>query len=175
MDRMAVSLTDFYAGKFKDSHGRSLSGILAKDDDWLERSHTHIQWLFPLTEPSRAVPSSPVLSGSDIASFRGSEGLRANLRASFDRMLEFYGLLKCESIETGCPLIAKHPVLWVDRKFSWVQPGDHNHLRLTRIMKSMRLLGEPELADALKEVLMVIADENPISISGITKGFWKEA
>jgi Opioid growth factor receptor (OGFr) conserved region len=34
----------------------------------------------------------------------------------------------------------------------WLSPGNHNHLRLTRILRSLRLLGELRAAQALFEI-----------------------
>jgi len=36
---------------------------------------------------------------------------------------------------------------FAERAKNWVTPGNHNHLRITRVLKSLRLLGlEPETA-----------------------------
>jgi hypothetical protein len=51
---------EFLEGK-ADGSERSIDKVLTFDDTALERNHGLIQWLFPLPEPSRAQPSSPIL------------------------------------------------------------------------------------------------------------------
>ena len=54
-------LVAFNLGEAPDHRGRFVGEILQQDDDWLEATHDYIQWLFPLREPSQAVPGSPVV------------------------------------------------------------------------------------------------------------------
>ena len=55
-------IVTFLEGEGPDDRGRSLFDVLAFDDAALERNHDFIQWLFPLPEPSSAVPDAPVLT-----------------------------------------------------------------------------------------------------------------
>ena len=51
----------FLEGQGTDGAGRTVFEVLGLNDPALEHSHDFIQWLFPLEEPSQAVPSAPVL------------------------------------------------------------------------------------------------------------------
>ena len=84
------------------------------------------------------------------------------------RMLRFYGLEFCsEKIE-----LAEN---FAVRSSNWLTPGNHNHLRLTRILRSLRLLGlEPE-AQALFRVLSQLYESHPGRITFKTYEFWKNA
>jgi hypothetical protein len=75
-------LVAFYRGDGRDHRGRLLSHILGFDFDELEFHHDYIQWLFPLTEPSGANASAPLLSKADIATFTSDESLRQTLLKS---------------------------------------------------------------------------------------------
>jgi Opioid growth factor receptor (OGFr) conserved region len=161
----------FYESSAPDDRGRFLDDVLAFDDAHIESVHDFIQWLFPLPEPSGANPSAPVLDEDAIAAFHARPELRAALRRSLDRMLGFYGLgwsddriVKSASFP-GCS--------------GWLSPGNHNHLRLTRILRSLRVLGEPRAARALFDALSdIYYDEGrggPNPISERTFRFWADA
>jgi hypothetical protein len=68
-----------------DGAGRTFDQVLAFDDAMLERRHDFIQWLFPLTEPSAAVPGSPVLSARDVEALRISPVARERLARAAER------------------------------------------------------------------------------------------
>lgn len=144
------AVVDFLNGQGVDGRGRTLAQVLAFDDAALERHHDFIQWLFPLPEPSGAVPESPVLSPEDVAAIRSSEGAQAALAASSRRMLDFY---------RGNEI--------------WRGPADHNHLRITRIIRSLRLLVGDVEANAFRASILELADGAPISETSRT--YWAAA
>lgn len=110
--------------------------MLRFDDASLEYTHDFIQWLFPLRERSGANPSAPRLDDAAVAAFRDRPELRAALRRAYDRMLTFY-----------------------KSDLGWLAPGNHNHLRLTRMMISLRTLGLEEEARELYAYVTGLAAE----------------
>lgn len=128
---MSSPLIDFLNQTGPDAAGRSLDVVLALDDAALESRHDFIQWLFPLPEPSRAVPGSPVLTPQDQTAISGSATALANLAAAADRMTCFYA-----------------------KTDAWLTPHDHNHLRISRIIRSLRLLVGDTTADRFRDDLM---------------------
>ena len=161
-------IVDFYSGKARDTSGRSLKEIEAWDYHELESVHNYIQWLFPLPEPSRFNPHAPVLDAEQIAEFQSNAELRTQLLASFDKMLGFYGFERNN-------LSIMRSDLWEERSRNWLRFGNHNHLRLTRILRSLSILGLKDYAQALFEALNAVSSENPDAISGTTLGYWKSA
>lgn len=164
------ALVRFYRGLAADNRGRYLDDILAFDDGALEYTHDYIQWLFPITTIG-VNPFAPPASASTIDAFNKDASLRAALCRSLDRMLAFYGL------ERSGDEIVPRPDFEAHRQ--WLTPGNHNHLRLTRILKSLRLLGNEEDARALHACLTTIAarelESGHRSISSDTRRFWDEA
>jgi hypothetical protein len=146
----------FYGAGGTDHVGRTLEEILAWDDWHLEEVHDYIQWLFPLPEPSRANSFAPLLTAGDIASFRASPPHRQALHRAFLRILAFYGF---EATGSGGDIVIGRSSVWPERSANWVRAGNHNHLRLTRIMKSLSLLGLSDEARALSVVLLALAAE----------------
>lgn len=143
-------LVAFLAGNGVDAAGRSFHDIVAFDDAALERRHDFIQWLFPLDEPSRAVTGSPVLDRDAICILRDSAVARERLRQAAARMLQFY---------RGTP--------------AWRKTFDHNHLRITRIIQSLRLLCGDRDADAFRDEILALAGDAPIDAQA--RAFWDRA
>ncbi|KAF2744029.1 hypothetical protein M011DRAFT_480334 [Sporormia fimetaria CBS 119925] len=77
---------------------RHYSKYLPLGDAALESAHNFIQYLFPLPEPSSIVADAPVIDAEVIDAFHEREDLRKNLKAAFERMLEFLGFGKVEEI-----------------------------------------------------------------------------
>lgn len=152
----ASPLVRFYRGAGGDHRGRRLDDILHLSDEALENVHDYIQWLFPLDEPSAFNVNAPLVTMADREAFRTDTTLAINLRRSFDRMLAFYGLdLVDGHVRRGTN--------WTERSEVWLHPHNHNYLRLTRIVKSLTLFGQPGLAQALGEALLGEYRARPIA------------
>lgn len=168
-------IVSFYAGRAVDDRGRSLRQIWRWPDEKLERVHDYIQWLFPLTEPSGFNPEAPTLDEEAIHEFRTRPELRTNLRVSFIRMLVFYGF---ELIEED-PLRVVPSESFHDRSRNWLTSSNHNHLRITRILKSLRLLGLEEEAAAFFRCLKGLYGKESVMprprISEETFSYWRSA
>jgi hypothetical protein len=166
-------LIQFYAGKGADHRGRLLNEIWQQDYQWLEKTHDYIQWLFPLTERSRFNFDAPILTYADIQIFQEHESLRKNLSKSLKLMLGFYGL-SCQEKENG-RIEIKINESFSERKHNWVWFSKHNHLRITRILKSLRLLGLEKYAQALFKCLEEIYNLENGKISYESFSYWQNA
>lgn len=114
----------FLNGTGRDGRGRALADVLAFDDGQIESVHDFVQWLFPSREASRAVPGSPVLDQREATAIRADPQACAGIAAGLARLSQFYGATD-----------------------GWLVPFDHNHLRITRIILSVRdLLSRDEAA-----------------------------
>ena len=164
-------LVAFYRDGAPDDANRTLAQILAWDDRRLESIHDYIQWLFPLPERSGANPSAPTLDDATIAAFRSTPMMRDSLRQAFLRMLRFYGLAWTDGPAPNVTRSANFAV----RSQEWLSPMNHNHLRLTRILRSLRLLGLEAESAALFRALDAIHQEFPGRITERTFDYWKEA
>jgi hypothetical protein len=149
-------LVSFYSGAAPDDRGRYLEDILGWSDFDLESHHDFIQWLFPLRTRSGANPSAPILDRETIERFRSDEQLRSNLERAFERMMRFYGFEPPGSLH-------------------WVTPHNHNYLRLTRMISSLRLLGHERHARTLYQHLLDVYERHADVIGPITFRYWSEA
>jgi hypothetical protein len=146
------AIVSFLTGRGRDLAGRTLNDVLQMDNTDLEVIHDYIQWLFPLPTRSAAVPGSPVLRADDIAQIRNDPVALNKLRCAIDRMHAFY--------ESG---------------WTWLVAHDHNHLRITPILRSVQLLfGQDEAEDFFHFIMTrVVAAGRPVSPENIKH--WRKA
>ncbi len=165
---MASPLLLFYKGLGPDAAGRRIEEIWGWDERRLEMVHDYIQWLFPLPEPSRFNPDAPLLSAEDSDAFRHDALLQDRARRSLDVMLAFYGLARQGGVVTRGPD-------FLVRAKAWLEPANHNHLRLTRILLFLRRIGLVAEAQGLLACLEdIAAHEGAQRITARTMTFWRE-
>jgi hypothetical protein len=164
-------LLAFYRGDGTDSRGRTLAAIQGWDDARLEAVHDYVQWVFPLPERSAFNPDAPLLTAEDVAAFRTDAVLRERLLASFRRMLAFYGFALGDA--DGGVQIAPTPG-FRRRSDAWLRRGNHNLLRLTRILRCLTLLGLGTQARALLAALEAV-DRGGAVVGPVTLRYWRDA
>ena len=147
-----MDIFHFLEGAIPDGRGRTLSMIMAFDDQAIESTHDFIQWIFPLDEPSRSHPGAPVLDLFEIEEIKSSDVALENLMQSADW---YVGSLQ--------------------RHDHWIRQYDHNHLRISRAIKSLRLLVSDEVADRYKVAILDFLGGNISAISERSRGYWLNA
>ena len=158
-------LVSFYLEEGVDDRGRTFSDILKWDYEALESVHDFIQWLFPLNVSSAYNWKAPILSQDDIDEFNKSSELRSNVIKALSLMLDFCGF----SLESGHVIRSKH---YQERASNWLNYGNHNMLRITRILKSLCLLGLNDYAQEFFQALESVYKENP-DVIGDSYSYWK--
>jgi len=151
-ESMAGPLHAFLAGVGRDGRGRLSADVLGFSDRELEAVHDYIQWLFPLPTRSAAQPHSPVLTPVEIDAIRADPRAVEILAAGTERMLRFYRNTR-----------------W------WLTPYDHNHLRITRILHSLRLLVGPAEARAFYEAILALHEAAGDPVNTRSLHYWAEA
>ena len=147
--KMDMNIVGFLEGKTPDQRGRMLSMLWKQTDDEVETIHDYIQWMFPLDEPSQAVNGAPVLNDLDIDEIRENQLAVDNLEKSARWFLGF-----------------------LERNDHWLTNYDHNHLRITRAIKSLRLLTSDPVADAFKDKVIELAGDNLSLVNQKARDFW---
>ncbi len=165
-------LVAFHRGEASDSAGRRIDEILAWDDGRLERTHDYIQWLFPTRVHSRFNPDAPVLNARDIEAFRDDERLRESLLRGLRRMLAFYGL---DCVRCGNGPEVRANAAFAARSREWLHRGNHNHLRITRILECLHTLGLEQHAGAFFEFLHSLYERYPDCVADVTYDYWRRA
>src|SRR5262249_52310547 len=101
--------------------------------------------------------------------FRGDPLLQDHLTRSFERILSFLGLALGPDgkVVEGPNLAARAPDVWAS--------PNHNWLRITRILRSLSLLGQEEKARALYERLGEFRRTGKFPIPADTFPYWTHA
>lgn len=146
------AIVDFLKGAGTDGAGRTVFEVVAMSDRDLEQVHDFIQWLFPLAEPSGANRRAPVLAAEDVQAIHASGLAQIALAAGTDRMAAFY-----------------------QRNSHWLVDHDHNHLRITRIIKSLRLLRGPGEAEDFRQIILRRDEQAGRPVSAGSRQYWIQA
>ena len=144
-----MSIRGFLEGVERDSSGRDIEAVLSFDDSDIESIHNFIQWLFPLNEASRAVPNAPILSAQDILEISSSKASKLNLLRASEWYLGF-----------------------LDRNKHWITKYNHNHLRITRVIKSIRLLAGDHEAENFRTKIFELLGDEKFRIDPKAVSFW---
>lgn len=147
----------FYSGK-PSACKYQLQDIWGYSFSRLESGHDYIQWMFPLDEPSAHNPDAPILTKEDIRAFQMSDELQAAVMVSVHTFMRF---------------------LFFTRK-NWIQNFDHNHLRITRVLKCLVLLGMDTHALSVYEEVMTMIEtilnkDDLWLVSEKSMSFWHKA
>lgn len=148
---------------------RTLHQSLSWDDEMLENTHDYIQWWFPLTEPSAFNVHAPVATYADFEYLASDELVRLGVEQVTHRISRFYGL-RFEA--SG---VVRKSDEWEQRSQLWAYKQNHNDLRITRILKSLCLLGHRGYARALLVMFEEIIREERKQSDQVPLRFWREA
>ncbi len=169
---MSKDIIGFYKGAATSQKGLYVSDVDDMTNEQLESDCYYIQWIFPLPEASKAVPDTPILRQADINEFRESYELRGAMLKMALKMFDFYGFKVRDGESTGKIVKADN---FDERSKEWLTSRNHNFLRLTRIVRSTKLLGLEGLAKNFYNCLCEIYEENKGIVGPYTKQFWDEA
>lgn len=150
--------------------GKFLPDIWEYSDTQLECNHDYIQLVFPIDTVSSVNGEAPIVNEDDLLLYQERlPQIRENMRKSFRRMLEFYGLMFDDSGEkiVLCDDFDK-------KHIKWIGVWSHNYLRITRILKSLCIFGLSMEASAFLEVLVELSNMFP-SMKKSCEEYWVPA
>ena len=135
-----------------DFLGRNLQDIWDFSDEEIEQTHDFVQLVFPTNKPSMAVSHGLYLDSETlIERIKNNPEAQKNIVKSANWFLSF-----------------------LERNTYWNQKYDHNQLRITRVIESLRLLVSNEEADKFyRSVLKLIEEDNKVNLNTLV--FWKNA
>jgi len=156
------TIVEFLVGEGEDYKGRTFASMLNWSDEQLEQCHDQVQWMFPLHEESKHASTYPVVDKALIDKIKSNRTIHIdiahNLLKAKDRFESFYGIGDYED---------------VDKQRKWCRNHNHNLLRVTRIIRCLRLFG---LTDAAKDFHnKVTAVGKYFGISDVTLQYWDRA
>ena len=114
---MQLKLKMFHEGNAPLANGHTRDSLLRLSDDEFESNHGFIQWAFPTNEKSYHNFSAPVLDLKTATWLANNDSFCEFLEEMTARFLQFLA-----------------------DNSHWRRRHDHNHLRISRAIKSIRLL-----------------------------------
>jgi hypothetical protein len=144
------------------------------NEDFIERTHNCIQLLFPLTRQSGACQAI-LLNKLDIQTIQEKEELTKTVLLNFLLMLKFYGFsFNVENLASECRAHQIKIIAPKEIKY-WMKADDHNHLRITRILQLLFLLGLDNYANEFFGTLEKMYKKNGVELPANTVKFWNGA
>ncbi|XP_052217811.1 opioid growth factor receptor-like protein 1 isoform X2 [Dreissena polymorpha] len=130
---------DFYSNSLRaQPSGKTIKEILQWRGDYrkLESNHGYIQWLFPILEGGGVNRFAQPLQEHEALAIKSNEAMRMRVQQAYQMMLDFYGM----ELARDDGSIRRCKANWKDR-YAHLNRSRHNYLRITRIIKSLGLLG----------------------------------
>ena len=156
----------FFRGERVHPNGKTFQEILNLNGPRIGRTGGVIQWLFPLTTPSRHVPTAPTLSPSELQLFRADPTLRELYLVGVNRFLEKYGI--------GVHGTSGSLESYFKAKKKWMYPSFHVFMPVTRILRSLKLLGFADEFSTLRKLLLLCNERGGGAlIDKATLDIWK--
>lgn len=158
----------FYQNQETDVIGRVLSDLQNMSFDKKEYTHDYIQWLFPTDQKSAFNFDAPVFNLQQFTILNQNPVIKENVKLSFIKMLEFYGLRYDDSTWT----------VYKDDHFekrarNWLTLGNHNFLRISRILRCLVLFECNQEAQAFYSFLKTLDSHPALKIENFV--YWEEA
>ena len=157
-------IVDFYTEEGTDSYGHTFQDMIAMNNGQLESSHDVIQWLFPLHEPSNFNPDAPLVDEETAQILKSNPTSQARIKDAVIRYAIFLGFDENFSPTLDFESKSKH----------WRRQNNHNHLRITRVIRSLRLFGFEELAQQFFQAVLK-AGHDKGCLSENTVFYWSKA
>tara|TARA_B100000963_G_C22218957_1_gene490716 strand:- start:89 stop:535 length:447 start_codon:yes stop_codon:yes gene_type:complete len=144
-----MNLREFLKNNETDIYHRYISEIWSFNDEQIETTHNFIQFLFPLTQPSKNSLNKIYINSDDLlCELKSDKKVRESIIYSSNWYFSF-----------------------LERNQHWQTYYDHNHLRISRVIESLNVIVSNRQANRFyKQVLDICIEE---LINDETKLIWK--
>ena len=142
-------LLDFIEATGTDYQGRSIKRVWSFDDRQIDSTHDFIQWLFPLPLEKPWQLSRPTITPAGENKIRASRKAMNNMNISQDWYLGF-----------------------LSRNKRWLSNYNHNHLRITRLLKSSTIFFNVPHSENLYLRILTLAGRDHEKIGAKALAHW---
>lgn len=144
-----MNLREFLKNNETDIYHRYISEIWSFNDEQIETTHNFIQFLFPLTQPSKNSLNKIYINSDDL----------------------LYELKSDKKVRESIIYSSNWYFSFLERNQHWQTYYDHNHLRISRVIESLNVIVSKRQANRFyKQVLDICIEE---LINDETKLIWK--
>lgn len=152
---------DFLRGTRTDHQCRTVFNYMDLSGAEWEYNHDIVQWAFPTHVASAFNAESPVVVPGRVEHEYDLEALQERL---LGLMQNYLRSINIEMNSGEFKLIGNE-----------FEPPQHNMLRITRLITSLRLFGKEDLAKKLYFFMMTLARRFPRTINTTSVVFWRQA
>ena len=145
---MSLRLKMFHEANAPLANGHKRNALLEISDNEFERNHGFIQWAFPTPQQSAQNQQAPAVDLEAAIWLAEKPDVTEFMEQMTVRFLEF--------------LAANH---------HWKRSYNHNHLRISRVIQSLRVLHSWELANWFYEQVKVFAGDD-FELMAKSDGYW---
>ena len=86
-----------------------------------------------------------------------------------------FGIRQSELAQQNLVKSASWFLGFLERNDHWITKHDHNHLRITRVIKSLRLLANDKAADELRDKVFGYLGDEVNLVDARARSFWNSA
>ncbi|KAI0884567.1 uncharacterized protein GGS22DRAFT_188776 [Annulohypoxylon maeteangense] len=149
-----------------NTSGHRLEEILSWDNDRLSNERGYTCWLFPVAF------GSDLLDQQTIIYIRSQNAILRNFRASFTRMMFFYGFDVSWDQKDESRLVISYAQDNRDAFKRWLKDADHNHSRIARMLISLRVFCLEQEALTAYESFLTINGNFGSPVSNASLQLW---
>ena len=157
--RDAKQIIEFLKGDGKDYRDRTFQDIIGCSDSTMEKCHDQIQWMFPLHEESAFASTYPIITKDIVEESKRWGAIKENLVKAKTRMERFYAIGNYHDKD-------------IQRK--WCNERNHNLLRITRIIRCLRIFELDGFAENFY-LKALLASKEFLMDDSLTFSYWKKA
>lgn len=145
-------IIEFYRGKRKTSQfNLSLEELWHLPNIMLNQGYFWIAWLFPVEKPSKWNNLAPAFLPQNTEFFRNNREIQQRFIASFEHIIRYWGIY----FEGGELKVTEE----VQNRQYWIRDIGHEDKKISRIIVSLDLCGQPELARQLQKIAVQLGTE----------------
>lgn len=175
-DRSALEMyTDFFTnGGLNTLAPRpvDLLEVLRYSDATIENDSSFFQCLFPVDSIPGYNPPLPPIPADFEHAVASTPGFALSLTLGVRRVMRFWGFQFRGKSSTGRPLWRLAPD-FVVANHGWTQRVDHNHQRVTHVIRSLRLIGAPRTARSVYRCMTRAIRERGFPVREQTRRLWR--
>lgn len=142
---------EFYLGQRKTERNLTLEDLWELPDLFIGKQYFYIPWLFPVEKPSKWNHRVPLFQPVDTEYFRNNIEIQQKFLKSFDSIIHYFGIQR-----ENDKLIVQDKIL--ERNY-WLDQVGHETKKISRIIVSLHLCGQPELAKQLQQLAIQLGQE----------------
>ncbi|WP_439294769.1 opioid growth factor receptor-related protein [Lonepinella sp. BR2882] len=142
---------EFYLDQRKSEMNFSFEQMLAIEPLAIELGYFWIPWFFPVLERSKWNKKMPLLSPDEIEFFKQNEQIQQRFLQAFDAIMAYFEIQR-----NGTELTITETLT---QRSYWLKNIGHQQKKISRIIRSLKLLGQELLARNLQQLAIKLGQE----------------